>query len=139
MKSIKGLCVSKGDVRGIVSIIKEGQSLRGEHVSNTILVMKVLDSALLINLNKNIIGVIAESGNIGSHGAGILRQLGIPCVLRIKNATNILKNGDIVELRGSDNCIICDMSNEEEVDNEGSAVLGLRYITVAKHPFSIDK
>ena len=51
------------------------------------------------------------TGFVGSHGAGILRQLGIPCVLRIENATKLIANGEQIEICGEKNCIICSKSN----------------------------
>ena len=93
MNIVSGLCVSKGNVKGIAYIVTDNLTL-DLLPANTILVMKNLERNILINLSKNIIGVIAENGNIGSHGAGILRQLGIPCILRVKNDTNLLKNNE---------------------------------------------
>ena len=106
MTVLSGLCVSKGNVKGIAHIVTDNDSLSALP-RNTILVMKTLERNVLINLRENVVGVIAEHGNIGSHGAGILRQLKIPCILRINNATIRIKNGDKVELCGEKNCIIC--------------------------------
>lgn len=107
MGKIYGLCVSKGNAVGKICVVDSRYS---ENVltEETILVMKTLDRKLLVNLNKNVVGVIAEIGNIGSHGAGILRHLKIPCILRIKNVMEIFKNGEIVKLCGTDSSISFD-------------------------------
>ncbi len=98
---MKGLCVSKGNASGRVVIVDRSFS-RQELFQSSILVMKTLDRNLLINLNvNNVVGIIAEVGNIGSHGAGILRHLHIPCIVRIRDATSILKNGDQIVLNGT--------------------------------------
>lgn len=137
MNIVSGLCVSKGNVKGIAYIVTDNLTL-DLLPANTILVMKNLERNILINLSKNIIGVIAENGNIGSHGAGILRQLGIPCILRVKNATNLLKNNDIVELCGSENCIICSKINDKlninykEVENTN-----FTYFSISKENFNM--
>ena len=68
---IKGLCVSCGTAKGPAYIIKSENKQRISDISllpNTILVMKSLDRSILVNLNKNVIGVVAEHGNIGSQG-----------------------------------------------------------------------
>lgn len=106
-----GLCVSKGDVQGVVCVINDASKIAVEYMQNTILVMKNLDRGLIVRIDKNVVGIVAERGNIGSHGAGILRQRNIPCVLRIKDATSIFKDGDVIELRGSENCVISSLSN----------------------------
>lgn len=104
---INGLCVSPGNAQGTVQIIREEQNSDSIVQKNTILVMRHLDRGLITKINKNVVGVIAEYGNIGSHGSGILRQLGIPCVLRIKNAETLFCNNDLVEILGNQNMIRC--------------------------------
>lgn len=104
---IQGLCVSPGNAQGVVHVLSEETNLDTSLQENTILVMRYLDRGLITKIGPNVIGVIAEHGNIGSHGAGILRQLGIPCILRVKNATNIFRNHDLVEILGNQNTIRC--------------------------------
>ena len=133
MAKINGLCVSKGNVKGVAYIVREEKT--PENLApNTILVMKVLDREMLISLDKNVVGVIAEFGNIGSHGSGILRQLKIPCVLRIKNATTLLSDGEEVELCGDRNCIVFGGDRSEK---KGSAEeeSGKLYRSVSRRPF----
>lgn len=130
MNTVKGLCVSKGNAKGKVYIIPNTKEM--EHNCPIILVLKELDRNLLINLKKNVVGVVAEQGNIGSHGSGILRHLGIPCVLRIKNATHILKNGENIEIAGDKNCILCSHSKLSHADNNSPGDL---YYLVAKDNF----
>ncbi len=95
---MKGLCVSKGSVRG-KAIIVDSVFATKTIAPGTILIMKTLDRKLLVSLSKNVVGVIAESGNIGSHGAGILRSLKIPCVLRIKDAVSIINDGQEIVIK----------------------------------------
>lgn len=104
MGRINGLCVSGGNAIGKICIVDSNYAYK-QLKESTVLVMKTLDRELLVNLNENVVGVIAEIGNIGSHGAGILRHLKIPCILRIKNALKIFKDGELVKLCGSDGSI----------------------------------
>ncbi len=46
-------------------------------------------------------GVIVEKGSMLSHSAVIAREMGIPAVLNISQATQIFKNGDRVRLDGN--------------------------------------
>lgn len=46
-------------------------------------------------------GIITDEGGITSHAAIVSREMGIPCIIGTKIATQILKNGDLVELNTS--------------------------------------
>lgn len=137
MGKINGLCVSKGNAVGKICVVDshyEEKTLTEE----TILVMKTLDRKLLINLNKNVVGVIAEIGNIGSHGAGILRHLKIPCILRIENALEIFKDGETVKLCGTD----CSISFDRDIQNSKKAIdhslhFGKLYLSLSSETFEL--
>mgnify|MGYP001623915455 CR=1 FL=1 len=134
MKVINGLCVSRGNAKGIaIQVDSERITNLPKHC---ILIMKQLDRSLLVNLNANVVGVVAEIGNIGSHGAGILRQLGIPCVLRIENATKLIANGEQIEICGEKNCIICSKSNL--LYNNCEKPFGHLYKSISKPGFGIN-
>lgn len=45
-------------------------------------------------------GIIIEKGSMLSHAAIISRELGIPCIINVKNATHILKSGMKVKMNG---------------------------------------
>jgi pyruvate,water dikinase len=42
-----------------------------------------------------------EVGGIVSHGAIVSREYGLPAVVGVKDATRILRQGEIIELNGS--------------------------------------
>ena len=45
-------------------------------------------------------GLVTELGGLMSHGAVIARECGIPCVVNVSNATDLIKTGDHVLLDG---------------------------------------
>jgi pyruvate,water dikinase len=49
----------------------------------------------------NAAGIIAERGSLLSHSAIVARELGVPCVVGLKGATEWLRNGDLVRLDGA--------------------------------------
>jgi len=49
--------------------------------------------------------IVTDEGGILSHAAIVSRELKIPCIIGTKNATQILKDGDLIEVDG-DNGII---------------------------------
>lgn len=42
--------------------------------------------------------IITDEGGIACHAAIVSRELGIPCIIGTKNATKLLKSGDLVEI-----------------------------------------
>ena len=130
---IKGLCVSPGTAKGKVLNLYAGH-LPIQNNEDTIIVVYKLERDLLVNLDPNIIGVVAEIGNIGSHGAGILRQLKIPCVLRIPHVTKMFKDGDIIEIDGATNTVIVN-SEQSKVESGKSYIHDLKYSTLASDKF----
>lgn len=51
-------------------------------------------------------GIITDEGGITCHASIIARELKIPCVVGCKNATKVLKDGDIVRIDGATGNII---------------------------------
>lgn len=58
-------------------------------------------------------GIIIEKGSMLSHAAIISRELGIPCIINVKNATQIFKSGMKIRMNG-------DTGEIEVVDPAGS-------------------
>ena len=54
---------------------------------------------------KKAVAVITDEGGLTCHAAIISRELGIPCVIGTKNATQVLKDGEIVEV-DADNGVV---------------------------------
>ena len=53
----------------------------------------------------SISGLIVEKGSMLSHSAIVAREMGIPAIVGVKNATRILKTGDRIRLNGADGSI----------------------------------
>ena len=51
-------------------------------------------------------GIITDEGGITCHASIIARELKIPCIVGCKNATKVLKNGDLVKIDGATGKII---------------------------------
>jgi phosphohistidine swiveling domain-containing protein len=55
-------------------------------------------------------GVITEVGGVSSHGAVVAREYGIPCVVNVKNATKIIKNGSTLTVDGKKGRVYLDQA-----------------------------
>lgn len=96
INQISGTVASKGIVRGRVKIILKSHDLinfnRGEILLST---MTRPEMTVAI---KKAAAIVTDEGGVTSHAAVISRELGIPCVIGTKIATQVLKDGDMVEV-----------------------------------------
>ncbi|MDJ0752773.1 MAG: PEP/pyruvate-binding domain-containing protein [Ardenticatenaceae bacterium] len=95
---LPGMSISVGVVRGRVKVLRqvdEKKLLPGE-----ILVTRATDpgwTPLFINAG----GIILEIGGALQHGAVVAREYGVPCVSGIDRVTEKLKDGQLVEVDGT--------------------------------------
>jgi pyruvate,water dikinase len=97
-QQLQGIGASAGQVEGLVKVLTNLQSVT--HIDQqTILVVPYTDSGwapLLARAG----GLIAEVGGRLSHGAIVAREYGIPAVMDIQNATQLLRDGQRVRIDG---------------------------------------
>jgi pyruvate,water dikinase len=99
LELLQGIGASPGQVEGRVKVLRNLQSIP-DIDRDTILVVPYTDSGwapLLARAG----GLIAEVGGRLSHGAIVAREYGIPAVMDIHNATQILQDGQRVRIDGS--------------------------------------
>lgn len=92
---IKGNIANKGLVKGQVRVILRETDLN--NLDNKIVVAP-MTSIKFVPYLKNVVGIITNEGGIACHAAIVSRELNIPCIVGTKNATKILRDGDLVEL-----------------------------------------
>ncbi|MFC1769084.1 PEP-utilizing enzyme, partial [Nanoarchaeota archaeon] len=91
---IKGMCACPGKVKGKVRVILNPI---GAKINDEVLVT-FMTRPDFVPLMKNSIAIITEEGGVTSHAAVISREMKKPCIVGVKNLTNKLKNGDLVEV-----------------------------------------
>ncbi len=93
---IKGNTACLGKVRGkvrIIKLIKEAETFnQGE-----VLVTAMTDPRYL-SIMKKAAAIVTDEGGITCHAAIVARELKIPCVIGTKIATQVLHDGDLVEV-----------------------------------------
>jgi rifampicin phosphotransferase len=94
--TLHGLCVSTGFVEGEVIVMRDPSQF-GRMKKGAILVAPATDPSWtpLFTLAS---GVIVEVGGMLSHASTVAREYGLPALANIKNATKILKDGDLIRL-----------------------------------------
>jgi phosphohistidine swiveling domain-containing protein len=95
---IQGTAVSGGRVEGPVCILYEPDPTPVK--DGDILVMEYADPGWT-PLFPRASGIIMEVGGLMCHAAVVARELGIPAVFGIPNATTLLKNGHHIKLDGT--------------------------------------
>jgi len=94
----RGIGVSPAVGAGRVLLLAGGETC--PHVdSATVVVLPRLTNDLAIQL-RHAAGVVADEGGATSHGANILREFGVPCVIGAGTAITELKNGRAVTVDG---------------------------------------
>jgi phosphoenolpyruvate synthase/pyruvate phosphate dikinase len=97
-KELKGIVASKGKektVKGKVRIVMDTK--RDPFEKGEILVTS-MTRIEFVPLMKKAKAIITDEGGIACHAAIVSRELGVPCIIGTKTATDILKNGDQIEL-----------------------------------------
>ncbi len=99
-KELKGFVASIGSgkeviIRGKVRIVFD--PIRDKFSKGEILVSGMTRPEF-VPLMKKAKAIITNEGGITTHAAIVSRELKIPCIIGTKVATDILKNGDLVEL-----------------------------------------
>jgi pyruvate,water dikinase len=92
-----GLGVSAGVGVGLARVVQPGEVARLE--PGEVLVAPVLDAGLG-PLLASAAGAVAEMGGLLSHGAVVARELGVPCVVDVRDATRRIRTGERVVVDG---------------------------------------
>lgn len=97
VSELKGMVACRGGViRGTVKIIEESKYI-SKIKKGDILVANETTPDYIIGM-KTARAIITNQGGITSHAAITSRELNIPCIIGTKIATQVLKDGDLVEI-----------------------------------------
>lgn len=99
VSTISGIVASLGIVKGLAKIVK-GRKDIGKVNFGDILVAPTTHPDLMLAIRR-CKAIVTDSGGITSHAAIISRELKIPCVVNTKIATQVLKDGDMVEVNAN--------------------------------------
>lgn len=101
VKELSGQTAMKGRVRGKIRVILHNKRNISKEVAKfrkgEILVTEMTRPDTVLACRKAA-AIITDEGGITSHAAIISRELKIPCVIGTKTATQVLKDGDLVEV-----------------------------------------
>jgi phosphohistidine swiveling domain-containing protein len=93
---LKGRVASPGMVQGRCVVIQKPEDIKRVKEGDVLVVTTTLvEYEPYMHKSK---GIIAEVGSLLSHSAIFSREFKIPCIVAVKDATKILKDGDLVEV-----------------------------------------
>ena len=94
--SIQGIAASRGVSKGIAKIIFTNKDLN-KIKEGDILIATMTRQDFLPYIKKSA-ALVTDEGGLTCHAAIIARELGIPCIVGAKMATEAFKDGDMVEV-----------------------------------------
>lgn len=104
LTQLKGIVANKGKVTAQVSVIKFGNKMF-ERLAQVIddmpqgsVLVSDTTSPELFMACKKASAILTNQGGMMSHAAIVSRELNIPCIVGLKIATQVLKDGDMVEV-----------------------------------------
>jgi phosphohistidine swiveling domain-containing protein len=93
---IKGNSAYRGKIKGVVKKVFEVADM--DKVKKGDILVTSMTTPDLIAINKNFSAIITDEGGVTCHAAIIAREMKKPCIIGAKIATQVLKDGDLVEV-----------------------------------------
>lgn len=92
----RGLVAQRGNVRGVVRIVKTYHDIKKFNVGEVLIANTTHPN--YIPAMQKAIAFVTNEGGVVSHAAIVARELKKPCIVGTKTATQIFKDGDMVEV-----------------------------------------
>ena len=96
VESVRGTVGNKGIASGIVVLVREPCDL--EKVQPGMVLVVNATTPDFVPVMSKCVAFVTDQGGITSHAAIIAREMGKPCVIGTRFATQLLKDGDRVEV-----------------------------------------
>ncbi|KAF3888396.1 MULTISPECIES: putative PEP-binding protein [Nostocales] len=118
---IKGLAAATGRVSANAYVINNSQ-LKPEKIPNGAILVLPNITPDWLSLLQYVTGIVTEQGGLTSHAAILARELSIPAVVSVKDATKIIQTGERLQIDGDKGEIYHIARGEEEIKQEDAPV-----------------
>ncbi|MBI5803572.1 phosphoenolpyruvate synthase, partial [Candidatus Pacearchaeota archaeon] len=109
IKELRGRSASPGHLTGRVVIISyknpENHTFKLQNMKKGDIIVTEMTRPSIITACEKAGAIITDEGGILCHAAIVARELNIPCVVGTENGTNVLKDGDLVEVNADEGTI----------------------------------
>lgn len=99
VNDFRGLSACRGVARGPVTVVKSATEVRKMKEGD--ILVAVMTRPDYIVAMKKAAAIVTNEGGVTCHAAIVSREFNIPCVIGTRIATEVLKDGDIVEVNGN--------------------------------------
>lgn len=113
---IEGLAASGGIAAGVVKIIHDLRDL-SKIKEGDILVTRMTNPDMVVTMQKAK-AIVTDEGGLTAHAAIVSREIGLPCVVGTKKATQVLIEGSIVTVDGTNGKIYEGKVEAKEIKEE---------------------
>ena len=93
---LRGAAASPGHAKGIARVILGSDQFARFHEGDILITNQTTPD--FVPLMKRAGAVVAEQGGVTSHAAIVSRELGIPCIVGVKDAMRVFRDGENVEV-----------------------------------------
>lgn len=93
---LKGMIAAPGKARGRVKVVLKFHD--AVNMEKGDILVSSMTRPEMVPAMKLAAAIITDEGGVTSHAAIVSREMGIPCIIGTKIATQILKDGDLVEV-----------------------------------------
>lgn len=120
---VRGLAASTGRATGTVRVLTD-PSQRDQLLAGEVLVAPMTSPDWMSAIRRSA-GLVTDGGGMTCHAAIVSRELGVPCVVGTRNATSVLRDGELVTLDGSLGLVLegADLTPAAEVSPSGTPAL----------------
>lgn len=102
-REVRGNVACRGTATGTVKIVKKLSEIEKVQEGD-VLVARMTTPDYMMAINKAV-AIVTDEGGITCHAAIVSREFNIPCIVGTKNATQILSDGDVVEVDANEGIV----------------------------------
>jgi phosphoenolpyruvate synthase/pyruvate phosphate dikinase len=99
IQDFRGMTASLGNAQGKVKILRSVKEINKIEAGDVL--VAVMTRPDYVPAMKKAVAIITDEGGITSHAAIVSRELKIPCVIGTKIATQVLRDGDMVQVNAN--------------------------------------
>lgn len=95
-KKVKGVVANKGNVHGVVRVVLSSKDFHKVNPGD--ILVTTMTSVDFVPVMQKAAAFVTNEGGITSHAAIVAREMNKPCIIGTKIATQVLRDGDEVEV-----------------------------------------
>lgn len=98
VETVSGTTASRGMVRGKVCVLESVHDMSVDDFEKGCILVTSMTRPEFLPYMKKAAAFVTDEGGVSSHAAIVSRELRKPCIIGTRNATRVLKTGDLVEV-----------------------------------------